>query len=217
MPKGQRGGLVYGYGINDIVGNEIDGYANSKNKCYQTWGGILERCFSESFHEKYTSYIGTTLCDEWKYYSEFKKWYDDNKKDGYELDKDIIGGNRKHYSPSTCAFVPSIINCCILDGKKRTLNLLPLGITYHKAEKYKNKPYETQLRRYKKLISYGYHSTPEEAHKARQIAKRDYLLELMDKYSSDVIPEVINGLQRRVDILSYDIINGNITISINQV
>lgn len=56
------------------------------------------------------TYEGCTVCDEWLYFSNFKKWFDENYIEGFQLDKDIIIRGNKVYSPQTCCFVPKEIN-----------------------------------------------------------------------------------------------------------
>lgn len=68
--------------------------------------------------KKKPSYIGVKVCDEWKYFSNFKKWFDENyrwdlvEKDiMVELDKDLFSDdNGKIYIPDTCIFLPRKIN-----------------------------------------------------------------------------------------------------------
>lgn len=211
--------MLYNRGIQDIPGD-----ANKNNqdyKVYATWCAMYVRCYSNVKQKTRPTYIGTTVCDEWIYYSNFKKWYLNNYIEGYDLDKDIIDGTSKIYSPKTCAFVPNIINSCIIDGNASSSRTYPIGVHYRSKpsdmiNEFTN-PYQARLCKYKKRVSCGCFSTPEEAHRAWQIAKRDYLLELMSMYCNDVVPEVIQGLQRRVDILNDDIKNNRETKSISKV
>lgn len=216
----KKGDLVYGIGINDVYGDCIR--TSEFIIVYSAWKGMLQRCYSPIWLEKHPSYIGTKVCDEWKYYSNYKSWHLNNYIEGYELDKDIIDGKSKIYSPYTCSFVPPLINTCILDGGNTSYSSpYPLGVSYHKkAKQMKNersRPYETNITLYGKRKNLGSFKTPEEAHKAWQFTKRDYLLELINKYCNDVVPEVIQGLQRRVDILNYDIKNSRETKSLSKV
>lgn len=77
---------------------------------YNMWKGILERCYSEKYHKRFPSYIGCSICEEWKNFQVFSAWLDDNlpnTKDRWEIDKDIkIDGNRI-YSPDACSVVSS--------------------------------------------------------------------------------------------------------------
>lgn len=84
--------------------SSIGGY---NTKCYLTWRSMIERCYSNSQREKYLTYYDCTVCIEWHNFQVFAVWYENNKIDGYELDKDIkVNGNRI-YSPENCVFVSS--------------------------------------------------------------------------------------------------------------
>lgn len=64
---------VYGVGINDYTGRIwIDGKTINS---YQVWINMLMRCYDYKFQNRNTTYIGTTVCDEWLYSSKFKKWF----------------------------------------------------------------------------------------------------------------------------------------------
>ena len=91
--------LVSGVGINDI---EI----NTKDKCYKVWHSMMNRCYSKKYHSKFPTYQNCSVCNEWTYLSNFKRWFDENYVDGYVLDKDILVKGNKVYSPETCCFVP---------------------------------------------------------------------------------------------------------------
>jgi hypothetical protein len=51
----------------------------------------------------------------------------------------------------------------------------------------RSRPYETNITLYGKRKNLGSFKTPEEAHKAWQFTKRDYLLELINKYCNDAL------------------------------
>ncbi|AFC21632.1 HNH endonuclease [Cronobacter phage vB_CsaM_GAP32] len=75
------------------------------------------------------------------------------------------------------------------------------------------KPFYSQLNN----KSLGSFETNEEAHLAWQLAKRDSLTCLIKKYKDIVNPDVINGLQKRIDILTNDIDNNLITATLNKI
>ena len=98
---------------------------------YSIWSGMLRRCYSDIELRKKPSYIGVTVCDEWHSLSNFKKWFDDNYVEGYQLDKDILAnGTSKVYSPDTCCFIPAQLNA-MLTKRDRDRGDLPLGVTKH--------------------------------------------------------------------------------------
>lgn len=208
--------MVYGFGIYD---GDFEG-KNSTNKIYQVWRGMIKRCYSPKSLSSQPSYIGTTVSDEWIYYSNFEKWYHTNYIDGYFLDKDIISGSSQLYSPETCAFVPREINNSILEGRSPHTQY-PLGVSYHTKKKsmineYK-KPFYAQLTKNGTSHSLGSFETSYEAHVAWQHAKIEYFYYLIDKYKGKVVECVIAGLERRIEILKNDIFNTAITKTINKI
>lgn len=209
--------MILGKGINDIKGDSIVNPGNINYKIYCLWNAMLSRCYSTAYLKRQPSYVGAVVCDEWLLYSNFKKWCLIYYIDGYELDKDVIGGNKQIYSPDTCAFIPSAINGALKEAQKKKQNN-PLGVYCHNNQR-RAKPYEASIKTHTMKIAktLGMFSTANEAHKAWQIAKRDYFIELIDLFKNDVIPEVIEGLQRRIDKLQYDIDNDLITDTINKV
>lgn len=110
---------VYGAGINDSE-NSV-----KKDKAYKIWSDMLARCYSDSVKSTHPTYQTCTCCDDWKYYSNFKKWFESQLyKDGYHLDKDIIVQGNKVYSPETCALVPPYINSLLVCRVKRDGDLM---------------------------------------------------------------------------------------------
>lgn len=208
--------MVHGFGIYD---SEKFGKAKT-NKLYGYWSRMIERCYSEKSLRRHTSYVGTTVCEDWKYYENFHTWAIENYIDeSCTLDKDIIDGKSKIYSPETCSFVPHRVNNCIIDRRSNTQ--YPVGVWYKQPSKgmlnERTKPYCAEIVKNKKSHKLGHFCTPEEAHAAWQREKIIYLNEIIDEYKNIVSDKVINGLKRRIDMLQDDINNGRITKSINKV
>lgn len=107
---------IFGVGINDYEENIVDENGNIKY-FYSVWHSMIRRCYSETHKKIGTSYIGCTVCDEWKYLSKFKEWFDKNYTFGCHLDKDILVQDNRVYSPETCCFVPQYINSLITDHR----------------------------------------------------------------------------------------------------
>lgn len=100
-----------------------------KTKPYQTWRGILERCFDTKFQEKEPSYKGCSICSEWLLFSGFKEWFDIHYVDGFEIDKDLLSSaSCKLYSPETCVFLPMEINRLLRSKPKKKNSNLPSGV-----------------------------------------------------------------------------------------
>lgn len=120
---------VHGIGINDYEESTV--INGQRLHSYYTWYSMLCRCYSIKSQIKRPTYIGCTVCDEWKYFSNFKKWYDENYREGFHLDKDILIAGNKIYSPDTCRFIPPRINTLLLEARGRKSGM-PLGITEQK-------------------------------------------------------------------------------------
>jgi hypothetical protein len=122
--------LVYGFGINDadyVVYPKVDG---KRIWCpfYKAWRNMLMRTYSPHEHARYPTYIGTTVCEEWKSFMAFRKWMETQPWQGNQLDKDFLG--HKHYSPETCVFIPGWLNSLFLDSGAARGDL-PLGVCKH--------------------------------------------------------------------------------------
>ena len=117
--------VKYGVAYNDYDGCIMD--ENGKVlMSYQVWDSMIKRCYSKKHQLHAASYIGCRVCDEWLRYSNFKKWFDGNYVDGYQLDKDILVKDNKIYSPDTCCFVPKRINSLFVKSYKQ--RNLPAGV-----------------------------------------------------------------------------------------
>lgn len=133
---------VYGVGINDIPM-----YLRG-TKLYLTWKSILARCYCPKFQEENKTYKGCQICEEWKHLSNYKKWFDENYIEGYQLDKDLFGHNSHIYSPQTCCFIPQDLNNIIkgirpargpLKQGVRKQYRIYYGVFRHKRIRYKKK------------------------------------------------------------------------------
>lgn len=195
--------LVCGWGINDTnlpvePLTEINGVLRKK-RCpyYSDWKGMLYRCFDARYHEKYPSYKNCTVCEEWRYFSNFIKWVDNQPNKDWQncqLDKDFLSQQSKHYSPSNCVYIRGDLNRFLtLSDKSRGSCMI--GVSYE--------PSESQLRPYKahcrdpftKAGGYiGRFPTELEAHKAWQAKKHEYACQLADLQDD---PRVADALRQR--------------------
>lgn len=187
---------VYGVGINDMttpVKEKVNGVIKSK-KFYSVWMGILTRSYCPKFKTRNPSYAGVEVCDEWKFLSNFKIWFDYNYKDGYDLDKDIIVGGNKIYSPSTCIFIPHEINTFILESNRKRGDCM-IGVCKQKT-KSGNIKFVAQIADSGRSHYVGQFDTEIEAHVAWKKAKLEKLNILIDKYP-DMDIMVVNSLITR--------------------
>lgn len=194
----RRGGkeLVYGVGVNDadyVAAPTING-RRVRCPAYRSWKNMLERCYSEKYHNMRPTYIGVKVCDEWLSFMAFRKWWVENHVDGWQLDKDLLSDNRI-YSPEACIFVPSWLNTFTTDcGAAR--GEWPIGVCFHRGIR----KFESKCRHpFCKKEYLGYFSTPEAAHAAwlaRKLEIASELKHLMDDIDARIFPLVIEIISR---------------------
>lgn len=161
--------LVYGAGTNDLTGNR-------KSKIYNAWANMIERCYSPRFHERYPTYVGCSVCEEWLLFSNFKTWMISQDWEGKCLDKDILFPGNKVYSPETCAFVSQELNLFMTERNAKR-GMYPIGVSAYGQ----TKKFVSCCKENGKSVHLGYFDTPEDAHKA-WLAKK---LELAYKHAAN--------------------------------
>jgi hypothetical protein len=102
--------------------------------------------------------------------SNFKKWYDVNYIQGYQLDKDLLNEGNKIYSAANCRYIPQAINSLFYDSAKAR-GEYPQGVTYYKL----NNKYQASLSKYGKSHHLGYFDSISEASAAYTIAKEAHI------------------------------------------
>lgn len=114
--------LVHGWGINDVP-------KSSKTRYYKKWKGILKRVFAGGHSD--VSYADVTVCEDWKYLSNFIKWVDSQPNRDWmdcEPDKDLIFRGNKKYSPEYCVFITKKLNMFLTENTKSRGQYL-IGVT----------------------------------------------------------------------------------------
>lgn len=171
-PKCNRENLRRG-----VVGGGIADIETSKgDKIRAKWAGMFERCYSTTNPDRAQTYKDCEVCGDWKLLSNFKAWCENPEngyREGYHIDKDLLSGGSKIYSPETCCFLPSEIN----EQFRRVIarrSKYPLGV----------RPYR---RRFVANLSgkyLGSSETPEGAFLLYKAAKEKRVKELAEKYYS---------------------------------
>lgn len=183
-PKNRK--LVYGVGIND-AGYAVTKYGiaevNGVRKrrqvwiCpyYRTWTAMLQRCYSKKTQERYPTYKGCTVVEEWLTFSNFKAWMEAQEWEGLELDKDLLAVGNKVYSSESCMFVTQMVNSFTIDSGATRGEWL-IGVYWNKqVEKFQascRNPFT------KKLEHLGLFTCEQEAHNAWLKRKNALALEL---------------------------------------
>lgn len=101
-----------------------------KSLAYETWSGVLERCYSDSFQKRSPTYKGCSVDNRWHNFQEFANYFEVNYKDGFQLDKDLLVLGNKIYGPDTCIFIPHRVNTFLIKCKSVEGNLV--GVCHKK-------------------------------------------------------------------------------------
>jgi hypothetical protein len=141
--KEDKNKLVRGVGLNDLHGEATYRDESGKKcttKAYDTWRSMLQRCYDPKWHEKYPTYIGCYVSEDWKLFSNFKKWFDENYIEGYQLDKDILNIRNREYSENNCVFVSGQLNK-VFNDRGSARGDYPQGVVWHK----RHERYQAQI------------------------------------------------------------------------
>lgn len=129
--------LVHGIGI---TGTKYPSHLLGKQvREYCLWHHMLLRC-TEKFQAIHQTYVGTTCSENFKNYSFFYEWCQEqtgfNAKDekgrSWQLDKDLLAKSSKLYSEDTCVFIPHSINSLIIKCDS-VRGEHPLGVCWSSA------------------------------------------------------------------------------------
>lgn len=184
---------VYGVGINDAdYMTQRNVVVGGKQKMdwicpyYSTWAHMLQRCYSKPYHKRQPTYVGCTVVDEWKTFSNFKTWMEAQDWQGKQLDKDLMVEGNKEYGPDTCVFVPSAVNSFMTDsGSAR--GALPIGVSR------KGGGYQARCRNpfTKKQEYLGLFSCPEGAHLAWKAKKAGHAARLAEEQTDERVKKAL--------------------------
>lgn len=118
----------YGVGIVGLAETTENGKVLPSYIC---WSDMLRRCYDVTYKKGLPTYKDCYVCDEWLFYPNFKKWYDENyyecNGERMELDKDILCKFNKEYSPDKCVFVPHSLNS-LFTKRNSDRGELPIGV-----------------------------------------------------------------------------------------
>lgn len=185
---------VFGVGINDYHGRVKIGDRHIDS--YKAWHQLMKRLYCKSSLERCSIYRNVKLCNEWIYFSNFKRWFDDNAQyyhKGWALDKDLIcktyNINPKIYCPDTCLFLPPEINDTLI-FKEDARAELPIGVRRSKSGRYEA---AASIGRSKQYL--GTFDTPEVAFAAYKSARESHLRMLADKYKDELSPKAYKLLK----------------------
>lgn len=136
---------------------------------YSIWMGMKNRCRNKN-GERYKDYggRGIVVCNEWKDFTVFKKWADEN---GYSEELTIDRANNdKGYSPDNCRWVTQQIQTINRRTPKTNTSGI-IGVSYREGNT--SNPWYARIQINKKQTCLGFFPTKEEASAVYQQAKKE--------------------------------------------
>lgn len=163
---------------------------NGKDPAYRKWACMMARCYAD---RNIKCYEGVTVCDLWHNFQNFAEWFYSQKSFSlnWELDKDLINGSSKYYSPENCCLLPKKINRFLVG--KRLVRSLPAGVTKDHGKDngvYLAKSYKIDGT----AESLGKFFSVEDAFLAYANHKKNTILELAEFYKEDLCEKAYSGL-----------------------
>lgn len=164
---------------------------------YQIWRMLIVRCYEEKFKETYPTYFEECIvCDEWKNYQNFARWYEENEYSVAErlhIDKDILIPGNKLYSTDTCILLPQKINAMIINVPNR--DGLPNGVLKADSGKYYSSYGTKHL---------GVYNTIEEAFEIHAREKEQAIKNIAEEYKNIIPNKVYKALMGYRCIMEAD-------------
>lgn len=173
--------LIYGVGVNDMPRGSCSETVDGKrvmSTFYEKWREMIRRCYDLKWHQKYPTYRGCLVCDDWKILSKFKDWFDQQplERHSWCLDKDLLFPDNKLYSPETCILVPQWLNKFITE-RKASRGKYMLGVCWHK----KSNKFESNIQDGGKPKHLGLFTDELSAHIAWKAAKLQMVHDMKDE------------------------------------
>lgn len=155
---------------------------------YKTWKSMIVRAYNKKYQVKNPTYVGSSVCESWLRFSNFKSWMENQDWEGKSLDKDILKPGNKNYSPDTCCFVSQTVNKFITDSANARGNC-SIGVDFHKQTgKYRSRCRNPFTDKNEFL---GMFSTDAEAHKVWLKRKTELARELAKTLSQESVSSAL--------------------------
>lgn len=171
---------LYGVCTNDVGENS--------SIYYCTWRAMIQRCFSKTWRAdpKHKFDMGTTLCDEWKLYSNFRAWMQthDDHISGRGLSKGILIPGNSVFAPDKCVFVPKKISNLLKAGRQSSTRAATLAQQLLGVEKIGQR-YRVRANFDGKQTTIGFSTSKKEAHLMFLKAKAESMLVSVDTHLTD--------------------------------
>ena len=165
------------------VGPHIAYAKGVRNATYTHWSSMLTRCYTEEYQQRFPTYIGCVVDEQWHNYQEFAEWYNwqvgSNK--GYVLDKDLLGNGSKVYGPETCVLLPSDLNGLLVVPTKKG-KIVPTGISFQKS----SQKYIVSCAVAGKNKNLGRYICPDEAFSVYKAFKENLVRQKAEEYKDQI-------------------------------
>lgn len=161
--------------------------SGKNTKVYKVWTSMLQRSYCNKWLRKHTTYLGCSVHPDWHNFQTFAEWFEQNYKEGQELDKDVLVKGNKIYSPKTCCFIPQSVNLVIIKNNIRRGNY-PIGVS-----KWKSK-FKATLHKEGIYFYLGLFDTLEEAFQTYKIEKEVYIKEVAEKHKNQITENCYQAL-----------------------
>ena len=159
-------------------------------EAYAVWHSMLNRCYNPKSKQSCPTYEECYVCDEWLNFQMFAEWhYEQNKPEGWQIDKDLTQIGNRVYSPQFCTFVPREINSLLCDHRNARGNHKQ-GVCFSLS---KNK-YSATISIDGKIKFLGYFLSENEAYNVYKKAKEETVKMVANRYKNEISEEVYNSL-----------------------
>ena len=174
---------VFGVGVVGESNTICKKNEHKQKLSYLRWVGILERCYSPKRGPNHKTYSDCTVCEEWLFYPNFEKWFNENyyKIPGcrMDIDKDIKIKGNKVYSPDACLIVPSAINMLPISRKSARNGVIGTHISENGRFEACHNVCENGV---VKRLHLGTYNTADEAFKHYKESKKTWIVKVANKY-----------------------------------
>jgi hypothetical protein len=176
----------------------INGKAKFLWRCpyYDKWTGMLARCYDPRELEKYPTYVGCYVSEDFRRFSDFKIWVDKQPNRDWQtchLDKDLLIKDNKCYSKNTCVFVSPALNLFITNSFESKTQYL-IGAKYHKRDNIFESCCSNPLTYAEDGRYLGRYKTEMEAHLAWKTKKHEYACILADQQADERLANALRNL-----------------------
>ena len=172
----------------NVCKNDYNEYNDTLyHQAHHIWRGMLIRGFDNKVKKKAPTYKDCSICEDWRTFTNFFKWFKQHYVEGWVIDKDILVKRNKEYHPDKCCFVPPSINSLFVKGDKRRGDY-PIGV------RERNGRFLARITKNYKTYQIGVYNDVISAFNAYKKAKEQYIKEVADKWKDKLEPYVYEAM-----------------------